>query len=758
MAYAPLTKIPQQFFDNLGDPLVGGTLYAYLAGTSTPTNLFSDNAGTVAGTSVVLDSRGEPTTFKMIWLDTTKIYKLVLKDSNGTTVWTVDNVSGDDGTGAGSASTVFDQQTLTATAGQTLFNLGFTYVTGTNAMAVYKNGARLITSVDFSETSSTSVTLTQAAIAGDEYTFIGGQDVSSSFSSSNVSYSQGGTGAVVRSVQTKLRESVSVLDFGAVGDGVTDDLPALEAAIAYLDSVGGGTLFFPSGTYLIIPASDQAWGIAADNIHIKGEGDSSVLYVSADRKIISVSNASNFRIDNIKFEQVQTGTNRQTMLGLTNVENAWIKDCLFENGTATPVVLNSGNTDIFICNNRFLNYYENGVDIIGSNNSRITISNNICTTNTYNPNPGVSRPMGIVCEPQTSGVNSDILVSGNTVDLTGLSSSSIRNATYGIRFGDAAVPATPYLLKRVVISDNIVRGVGWGIDVVETRRGATDGGFSGVIANNLIEQCGHEGIRVYGGPDTAHYDNVIISNNLIRGVSEQSTGVDDGIQLDQYLQGPAILSNKVERRVNETGAAGARYGIYLGANVSNALIDGNMLTEALSGRIKDDNGTASIGRTGKSQSFYTSVSTITGNETITPETGTVLIRTPSGASRNISPSTSAAELWPKGHTIFIVNAATSNFNLVFDPSGINVSISRQSSAAFTYNGTAWVQLRYSASNVMQEDSAANIASAAATINTADKYIGKLVWDNTNNRLMRASNSTTTAAWWVVDGSTSVTPA
>lgn len=100
MAYVPLTKIPQQFFDNLGNPLVGGTLYAYLAGTSTPTNMFSDDTGTVAGTSVVLDSRGEPTTFKLIWLNETVNYKFILKDSTGSTIWTIDDISADDPTDA----------------------------------------------------------------------------------------------------------------------------------------------------------------------------------------------------------------------------------------------------------------------------------------------------------------------------------------------------------------------------------------------------------------------------------------------------------------------------------------------------------------------------------------------------------------------------------------------------------------------------------------------------------------------------------
>jgi hypothetical protein len=273
-----------------------------------------------------------------------------------------------------------------------------------------------------------------------------------------------------------------------------------------------------------------------------------------------------------------------------------------------------------------------------------------------------------------------------------------------------------------------------------------------------MEQCGHDGISVNGGPDATHYDNAVISGNLIRGVSEQTANVEDGIVLTGYMQSPVIVGNKIERRVGESGAANYRYGVNIGLNITDALIDDNSIANALSGAVNDASGIASIGRTGKSQSFYTSVATISGDESLTPQTGTVLVRTPSGATRSIIPSTTAANLFPKGHTVFIVNAATSNFNLVFDPSGINVTIARQSSAAFTYNGTTWTQLRYSASSIQQADTAANIASAAATINTADKYIGKLVWDTTNNRLMRANGPGTTDVWWVVDGSASVTPA
>lgn len=51
-----------------------------------------------------------------------------------------------------------------------------------------------------------------------------------------------------KDVQTKLRDVVSVKDFGAVGDGTTDDTAAIQAAIDSL-SVSGGTVFIPQGIY-----------------------------------------------------------------------------------------------------------------------------------------------------------------------------------------------------------------------------------------------------------------------------------------------------------------------------------------------------------------------------------------------------------------------------------------------------------------------------------------------------------------------------
>lgn len=67
--------------------------------------------------------------------------------------------------------------------------------------------------------------------------------------SAAVSFLQAGVGAVVRTVQDKLTDRVSVKDFGAVGDGVADDSAAIQAAIEDRAARGGGVITFPAGTY-----------------------------------------------------------------------------------------------------------------------------------------------------------------------------------------------------------------------------------------------------------------------------------------------------------------------------------------------------------------------------------------------------------------------------------------------------------------------------------------------------------------------------
>lgn len=77
-----------QFLDNNGDPLVGGKLYTYQAGTNTNLTTWTTEAQSVQNTNpIILDSRGEANVFL------SGTYKFVLTRSNDTEVWTVDNIS-----------------------------------------------------------------------------------------------------------------------------------------------------------------------------------------------------------------------------------------------------------------------------------------------------------------------------------------------------------------------------------------------------------------------------------------------------------------------------------------------------------------------------------------------------------------------------------------------------------------------------------------------------------------------------------------
>lgn len=182
MTTATLSPAPKlQFFDANGNPLVGGKLYSYAAGTTTPLATYTDYNGSATNTNpVILDSRGEAN----VWLSSS-YYKLKLTDSNNVEIWTVDNIGG--------FATMAD---MTAAINAILTSL--------------------------------------AASSG----------------SSLIGFIQGGTGAVATTVQAKLRQLISVKDFGAVGDDTHDDTANIQAAIDYANT-NGGDVYFPAGTYKI---------------------------------------------------------------------------------------------------------------------------------------------------------------------------------------------------------------------------------------------------------------------------------------------------------------------------------------------------------------------------------------------------------------------------------------------------------------------------------------------------------------------------
>ncbi|WP_241137719.1 hypothetical protein [Achromobacter xylosoxidans] len=86
--------------DAYGNPLVGGKLYTYVNGTTTPQTTYKDAAGTIANTNpIILDSLGSA----VIFLGTGLVYTFVMKDANDALLWSQDTISGSQSSSGGVA-------------------------------------------------------------------------------------------------------------------------------------------------------------------------------------------------------------------------------------------------------------------------------------------------------------------------------------------------------------------------------------------------------------------------------------------------------------------------------------------------------------------------------------------------------------------------------------------------------------------------------------------------------------------------------
>lgn len=169
--------------------------------------------------------------------------------------------------GIGGGSGLIEQETQTATSGQTVFTLtGITYTPGANNLCVFVDGVKQYVGSSYTETSNTTITFSSGLHLGASVQFIVFNTVEiNTMSAASVTYTPSGTGAVTTNVQAKLRETVSVKDFGAVGDGTNDDTAAMQAA-----HNTNKLVFYPKGTYKFSTITIGSGGI-------QGEGKQTIL-------------------------------------------------------------------------------------------------------------------------------------------------------------------------------------------------------------------------------------------------------------------------------------------------------------------------------------------------------------------------------------------------------------------------------------------------------------------------------------------------
>jgi hypothetical protein len=271
---SPVGGVAAQFFTNSGAVLTGGKLFTYLAGTTTPAAAYTSSNGSTAWTNpIVLDAAGRVPGSGEIWLTDGILYKFLLKDANDVLIATYDNISG---INSNFVAFVNQQEIVTATAGQTVFNLGISYQPGTNSLSVFVDGVNQYgpgAQYAYVETDSDTVTFTSGLHVGAEVKFTTTQQQSAgAVDAEQVSYNPPFTNAVATNVEAKLAQYVNVKDFGAVGNGVANDTTALQAAINYAVPLKR-PIYIPTGTYLYSVLT----GLDQNNITINGDGSSNTV-------------------------------------------------------------------------------------------------------------------------------------------------------------------------------------------------------------------------------------------------------------------------------------------------------------------------------------------------------------------------------------------------------------------------------------------------------------------------------------------------
>jgi len=199
--------------------------------------------------------------------------------------------------------------------------------------------------------------------------------------------------------KVKLNDVVSVKDFGAVGDGVTDDTAAIQAAINYLSPLGG-TLHVPKGSYIVSDANaDNACLVITAPIQVVGDGAfytsiQPAAGVAGTVNTILINPNSSYDQTLLSFRKLSLGNlNNGTRQGnhgiycLTlnagqNLPKFTVEDCSIQQGNGYAIYhlndsvdnINGGMYAAYINNNSL----KGGIKFEGSGDS-IVVSNNILT-------------------------------------------------------------------------------------------------------------------------------------------------------------------------------------------------------------------------------------------------------------------------------------------------------------------------------------------------------------------------------------------
>lgn len=359
--------------------------------------------------------------------------------------------------------------------------------------------------------------------------------------------------------------SVNITDFGAVGNGSTDDTAAIQAAIDSLSS--GGSVYFPPGVYNVTGIRIDGTSANRTNITLYGDGPASTLQMAAGNtsNVVKSLSGSGFHIRDLK---IQGALGRGVTPLRAPTKGFWTPSTAYLAGDTVEVSSTDTQTTTVAASNLVYSCLSNYT-------SSATFAADKATYWVLTTDPNFNTV------DISYGTRNGIYLSGAT-------NSSVENCTIvdcvyaGINVGTGpvqagnATPGSSYIRVEGNYIDNCDNGVAGGEQTYVTYVGNNvksclnfgividdPNSFGCVVSSNTVTGCGSHGIYFYG-PDysTITGNTVAFCTNVGILVIQASTSCPiSGNSVSNCQQGIRLYNNSTATVTGNTCRANTQYGI-----------------------------------------------------------------------------------------------------------------------------------------------------------------------------------------------------
>lgn len=375
--------------------------------------------------------------------------------------------------------------------------------------------------------------------------------------------------------------SIDATWFGAVGDGVTNDMSALRAASAAIPD--GGALYIPAGDYAVSGFLSAL--VPPSNSTIFGDGPATYIHQVQRHAmyIVDLNGKSNVEIRGLKF-QYDLYVNFQSVIRGDSASEIDVHNCYFTHGEPGSIQEGDQMPAIVLQDCSNVGFHHNTVYYLqakaaGSNGGdRINVSDNLF----YEP---YNIAVSVVGSNVGTYGTTDVIVARNIV------TNAHSEASFFL--GSDGENATNAYWKRILIVDNVVNGTQTSVQHVGILADFALASEDVVVARNVLRMTDGRAadnatyaILLKSGINSPVYGRVSVIGNHVYGLVDQA-----GIEVQGAGQGLLIAHNQLSksRGIRVYADGGNLTDLTIADNiVSNVNVQG-ILVHARTGSIFDAN-------------------------------------------------------------------------------------------------------------------------------------------------------------------------